>query len=178
MIEYFLIIISESANRPGFDWRKYDTLFCQGALLNPGKCWGIVDQEIWVQCFESDGVTTQPTSTSSFSPARRASVKEGPQASVILATIEGKCDRERCSMLIVAIVACVVRRVTTRWLSVNWSLVLRKRKVSQLSLSSLLNPIPHGWGGRADSTLLQMVFFITLISDAAKPQNLVTFPKI
>ena len=39
-----------------------------------------------------------------------------------------------------------------------------------------INPIPHG--GRADSALLQIVFFITSVRDAAEPRNLVTFPKI
>ena len=33
-------------------------------------------------------------------------------------------------------------------------------------------------GGRADSALLQIVFFITSVLDAAEPRNLVTFPKI
>ena len=48
------------------------------------------------------------------------------------------------------------------------------------SLDKLVNPIPHGEGGGAlrDSALLQIVFFITSIRDAAKPRNLVTFPKI
>ena len=31
---------------------------------------------------------------------------------------------------------------------------------------------------RADSALLQIVFFITSVRDAAEPLNLVTFPKI
>ena len=31
---------------------------------------------------------------------------------------------------------------------------------------------------RADSALLQIVFLITSVRDAAEPQNLVTFPKI
>ena len=42
---------------------------------------------------------------------------------------------------------------------------------------SPVNPIPHGGGG-ADSALLQIVFFITSVRDAAEPRNLVTFPKI
>ena len=33
-------------------------------------------------------------------------------------------------------------------------------------------------GGGADSSLLQIVFFITSVRDAAEPQNLVTFPKL
>ena len=44
-----------------------------------------------------------------------------------------------------------------------------------------LNPIPNGGGGGgggADSALLQIVFFITSVRDAAEPRNLVTFPKI
>ena len=41
-----------------------------------------------------------------------------------------------------------------------------------------INPIPHGGGGGADSALLQIVFFITSVRDAAEPRNLVTFPKI
>ena len=32
--------------------------------------------------------------------------------------------------------------------------------------------------GRADSALLQIVFFITSVRDAAEPRNLVTFAKI
>ena len=41
------------------------------------------------------------------------------------------------------------------------------------------NPIPHGGGGGgADSALLQIVFFITSVRDAAELRNLVTFPKI
>ena len=39
-----------------------------------------------------------------------------------------------------------------------------------------LNPIQHGGG--ADSALLQIVFFMTSVRDAAEPRNLVTFPKI
>ena len=35
-----------------------------------------------------------------------------------------------------------------------------------------------GGGGGADSALLQIVFFITSVRDAAEPRNLVTFPKI
>ena len=35
-----------------------------------------------------------------------------------------------------------------------------------------------GGGGGADSALLQIVFFITSVKDAAEPRNLVTFPKI
>ena len=35
-----------------------------------------------------------------------------------------------------------------------------------------------GGGGGVDSALLQIVFFITSVRDAAEPQNLVTFPKI
>ena len=35
-----------------------------------------------------------------------------------------------------------------------------------------------GGGGGADSALLQIVFFITSIMDAAEPRNLVTFLKI
>ena len=33
-------------------------------------------------------------------------------------------------------------------------------------------------GGGVDSALLQIVFFITSVRDAAEPQNLVTLPKI
>ena len=40
----------------------------------------------------------------------------------------------------------------------------------------MVNPIPHGGG--ADSALLQIVFFITSVRDAAELRNLVTFPKI
>ena len=32
--------------------------------------------------------------------------------------------------------------------------------------------------GRVDSALLQIVFIITSVRDAAEPRNLVTFPKI
>ena len=40
----------------------------------------------------------------------------------------------------------------------------------------VINPIPHGGGGGgADSALLQIVFFIPSIRDAAEPRNLVTF---
>ena len=35
-----------------------------------------------------------------------------------------------------------------------------------------------GGGGGADSALLQIVFCITSVRDAAEPQNLMTFPKI
>ena len=35
-----------------------------------------------------------------------------------------------------------------------------------------------GGGGGADSTRLQIDFFITSVGDAAEPRNLVTFPKI
>ena len=38
--------------------------------------------------------------------------------------------------------------------------------------SSVLNPIPHEG---ADSALLQIVFFITSVRDAAELRNLVTF---
>ena len=41
----------------------------------------------------------------------------------------------------------------------------------------IFNPIPHGGGG-GDSALLQIVFFITSIRDAAESGNLVTFPDI
>ena len=34
-----------------------------------------------------------------------------------------------------------------------------------------------GGGERADSTLLQILFFITCVKDAAELRNLVTFPK-
>ena len=34
------------------------------------------------------------------------------------------------------------------------------------------------WGGGGDSALLQIVFFITSVRDAAEPRILVTFPKI
>ena len=45
--------------------------------------------------------------------------------------------------------------------------------------ATFINPIPHGGeGGWADSALLQIVFFITSVRDAAEPRNLVTFPKI
>ena len=36
----------------------------------------------------------------------------------------------------------------------------------------------HIRGGGEDSALLQIVFFITSVRDAAEPRNLVTFPKI
>ena len=36
----------------------------------------------------------------------------------------------------------------------------------------------EGGGGRADSALLQIVFFTTSVRDAAESRNLVTFPKI
>ena len=36
----------------------------------------------------------------------------------------------------------------------------------------------HMGGGGADTALLQIVFFITSVKDAAEPRNLVTFPKI
>ena len=42
----------------------------------------------------------------------------------------------------------------------------------------LLTLFHMGGGGGADSALLQIVFFITSVRDAAEPQNLVTFPKI
>ena len=43
----------------------------------------------------------------------------------------------------------------------------------------MINPIPHGGGGGgADSALLQIVFFIASVRDAAEARNLVTFPKI
>ena len=35
-----------------------------------------------------------------------------------------------------------------------------------------------GGGGGGDSALLQIVFCITFVRDAAEPRNLVTFPKI
>ena len=35
-----------------------------------------------------------------------------------------------------------------------------------------------GGGSESDSALLQIVFFITSVRDAAEPQNLVTVPKI
>ena len=35
-----------------------------------------------------------------------------------------------------------------------------------------------GGGGGVDSALLQIVFFIASVRDAAEPRNLVTFPKI
>ena len=38
-----------------------------------------------------------------------------------------------------------------------------------------INPIPHGG---ADSALLQIIFFIISVRDAAEPRNLVIFPKI
>ena len=57
-----------------------------------------------------------------------------------------------------------------------------------LDPKSIVENIKHstlfhmGGGGKlrggADSTRLQIVFFITSIRDAAEPRNLVTFPKI
>ena len=45
--------------------------------------------------------------------------------------------------------------------------------------SFCINPIPHGGGeGGPDSALLQILFFITCVRDAAEPRNLVTFPTI
>ena len=40
------------------------------------------------------------------------------------------------------------------------------------------NAILDGGGGGADSTHLQIVFFITSVRDAAEPRHLVTFPEI
>ena len=60
------------------------------------------------------------------------------------------------------------------------SVVAAKRKNKcnvYVRLPEDVNPIPHGGGG-ADSALLQIVFFITSVRDAAEPQHLVTFPKI
>ena len=45
------------------------------------------------------------------------------------------------------------------------------------TLCTFFNPIPHGGGGGADSALLQIVFFITSVRDAAEPRNLETFSK-
>ncbi len=56
LLEYFLII-SEAANRPGFDWQKYDTLFRQNAMVCTDKRWGVLDPAIWVQCCSSPCVT-------------------------------------------------------------------------------------------------------------------------
>ena len=42
-----------------------------------------------------------------------------------------------------------------------------------------INNIPHGGGGGGgNSALLQIVFFITSVRDAAEPRNLVTLTKI
>ena len=49
-----------------------------------------------------------------------------------------------------------------------------KRKTNRFQLTLF-----HTEGrGQADSALLQVVFFITSVRDAAEPRNLVTFPKI
>ena len=45
-------------------------------------------------------------------------------------------------------------------------------------MTSNCNSHGGGGGGKADSTRLQIVFFITSIRGAAEPQNLATFPKI
>ena len=54
-----------------------------------------------------------------------------------------------------------------------WTL---KKRYVLLYPTIFLNPIPHGGG--EDSALLQIVFFITSVRDAAEPRNLVTFPKL
>ena len=46
-----------------------------------------------------------------------------------------------------------------------------------IKVSSILT-LFHMEGGGADSALLQIVFFITSVRDAAEPRNLVTFPNI
>ena len=45
-------------------------------------------------------------------------------------------------------------------------------------LPRLLTLFHMGGGGGAHSALLQIVFFITSVKDAAEPRNFVTFPKI
>ena len=46
--------------------------------------------------------------------------------------------------------------------------------------TQIINPIPHGGEilQNANSALLQIVFFITSVRDAAEPRNLVPVPKI
>ena len=58
------------------------------------------------------------------------------------------------------------------------SLSLFGLAIGSYLLYSKFNPIPHREGGGADSALIQVVFFITSVTDAAEPRNLVTFPKI
>ena len=50
--------------------------------------------------------------------------------------------------------------------------------LSYLGEQCVLTLFHMGGGGAADSTRLQIVSFITSVRDAAKPRNLVTFPKI
>ena len=54
----------------------------------------------------------------------------------------------------------------------------KELKVKKAHNFSNFNPIPHGGWGGGDSALLQIVFFITSVRDAAEPRYLVTFPKI
>ena len=48
---------------------------------------------------------------------------------------------------------------------------------SSLSWLGLISPIPQGGGG-GDFAILQIVFFISSVRDAAEPRNLLTFPEI
>ena len=51
----------------------------------------------------------------------------------------------------------------------------RKHHHDAIMTSNCNLPLFHMDGGRADSTCLQIVFFITSFRGAAGPQNLVTF---
>ena len=52
LIQYF-VITAEAANKPDFDWFKYDTLFRQSAVVFTDKCWGEPDPTVWLQCYNS-----------------------------------------------------------------------------------------------------------------------------
>ena len=71
LIEYFFII-SESANRPDFDWQKCDILFHQGATVSTDKRWGTLDPAVWIQCHGKSDYISRNTSSMPRFTAKKA----------------------------------------------------------------------------------------------------------
>ena len=94
LLEYFLII-SESANRPDFDWQKYDILFRQGATVSTDKRWGSLDPAIWIQCYGKSDYVSRSTSSLSRLPAKKASSARS-QRFCYQFNYGGQCHRENC----------------------------------------------------------------------------------
>ena len=94
LLEYFLII-SESANRPDFDWQKYDILFRQGATVSTDKRWGSLDPAIWIQCYGQSDYVSRSTSSLSCLPAKIASSARS-QRFCYQFNYGSQCHRENC----------------------------------------------------------------------------------